>query len=104
MTFCGAVIRGVHKYGSLLRAVVATASNDHRLGANEAPPAIISVYLGTQLEDVFEQIQKGEITGSKPSDLMDFGVETLPKFMKDSGTGIALPLLLLLATVLNFVQ
>ena len=85
LTFCAAVIRGVHKYGSLLRAVIATASNDHRLGANEAPPAIMSVYLGTQLEDVFEQIQKCEVTGSKACGIMDFGVETLPKFMKDSG-------------------
>ncbi|MGF1541244.1 MAG: glutamine synthetase III [Pleurocapsa sp.] len=85
LTFCGAVIRGVHKFGPLLRAVVATASNDHRLGANEAPPAIISVYLGSQLEDVFEQIQKGELTACKPGDVMDFGVPTLPIFMKDSG-------------------
>jgi glutamine synthetase len=52
LLFCGAVIRGVHVW-ALLRAVIATASNDHRLGANEAPPAIISVYLGSQLEDVF---------------------------------------------------
>ncbi|MEM9272837.1 MAG: glutamine synthetase III [Cyanobacteria bacterium P01_F01_bin.143] len=85
LTFCGAVIRGVHKYGPLLRAVIATASNDHRLGANEAPPAIMSVYLGTQLEDVYGQIQQGKITGSKPSGIMDLGVETLPTFMKDSG-------------------
>lgn len=85
LTFCAAVIRGVHKFGPLLRAVVATASNDHRLGANEAPPAIISVYLGTQLEDVFEQIQKGDLTGCKPSGIMDFGVPTLPTFIKDSG-------------------
>ena len=85
LTFCGAVIRGVHKYGSLLRAVIATASNDHRLGANEAPPAIISVYLGSQLEDVYEQIQKGELTGCKQSGIMDLGVPTLPTFMKDSG-------------------
>ncbi|MGF1602008.1 MAG: glutamine synthetase III [Thermosynechococcaceae cyanobacterium] len=85
LVFCGAVIRGVHKYGPLLRAVIATASNDHRLGANEAPPAIISVYLGTELEDVFGQIQKGEVTGSKPGGVMDFGVESLPTFMKDSG-------------------
>lgn len=85
LTFCGAVIRGVHKYGPLLRAVIATASNDHRLGANEAPPAIMSVYLGTQLEDVFGQIQSGEVTGCQPSSLMDLGVETLPIFMKDSG-------------------
>ena len=85
LTFCGAVIRGVHKYGPLLRAAIATASNDHRLGANEAPPAIMSVYLGSQLEDVFEQIQKGKITGSKPGGVMDLGVETLPTFRKDSG-------------------
>ena len=85
LTFCGAVIRGVHKFGPLMRAVIATASNDHRLGANEAPPAIMSVYLGSQLEDVFEQIQKGEITGSQSGGIMDFGVETLPTFMKDSG-------------------
>jgi glutamine synthetase len=76
LVFCGAVIRGVHKYGPLLRAVVATASNDHRLGANEAPPAIISVYLGSQLEDIFEQISKGGV---------NLGVETLPTFIKDAG-------------------
>lgn len=85
LVFCGAVIRGVHKYGSLLRAVVATASNDHRLGANEAPPAIISVYLGTQLEDVFEQIRKGEITGSQLAQEMHIGVDTLPPIPKDPG-------------------
>ena len=50
LVFCGAVIRAVHKYGGLLRAVVATAGNDHRLGANEAPPAIISIFLGEQLD------------------------------------------------------
>ena len=59
LVFCGAVIRAVHKYAGLLRAVIATASNDHRLGANEAPPAIISIFLGEQLTDVFEQIQLG---------------------------------------------
>ena len=85
LTFCGAVIRGVHKFGPLMRAVIATASNDHRLGANEAPPAIISVYLGSQLEDVYEQIQKGELTGCKHSGTMDLGVSTLPTFEKDSG-------------------
>ena len=85
LAFCGAVIRGVHKYGTLMRAVIATASNDHRLGANEAPPAIMSVYLGTQLEDVFNQIQQGCVTDCKPGSMMDFGVGTLPTFMKDSG-------------------
>ncbi|MBE9095585.1 glutamine synthetase III [Tychonema sp. LEGE 07203] len=85
LVFCGAVIRGVHKYGPLLRAVVATASNDHRLGANEAPPAIMSVYLGSQLEDIFEQISKGGIKGSKNGGIMNLGVETLPTFIKDAG-------------------
>ena len=85
LLFCGAVIRGVHTYGSLLRAVVATASNDHRLGANEAPPAIISVYLGSQLEEVFEQIAKGEVKDSAHGGMMDLGVDTLPIFVKDAG-------------------
>jgi glutamine synthetase len=85
LVFCGAVIRGVHKYGPLLRAVIATASNDHRLGANEAPPAIISIYLGTQLQEVFDQIAQGEVKGSPITGLMDLGVDTLPSFPKDPG-------------------
>ncbi|MBW4617782.1 MAG: glutamine synthetase III [Cyanosarcina radialis HA8281-LM2] len=85
LLFCGAVIRGVHKYGPLLRAVVATASNDHRLGANEAPPAIISVYLGSQLEDVFQQIAKGEVKDSAHGGMMNLGVDSLPVFPKDPG-------------------
>ena len=85
LLFCGAVIRGVHKYGTLMRAVVATASNDHRLGANEAPPAIISVYLGTQLEQVFEQISQGQPTSSVHAGVMELGVDTLPVFPKDPG-------------------
>jgi glutamine synthetase len=85
LVFCGAVIRGVHKYGPLMRAVIASASNDHRLGANEAPPAIISIYLGSQLQDVFDQIASGEVTGSKGKAEMDLGVATLPVFPKDAG-------------------
>jgi glutamine synthetase len=85
LVFCGAVIRGVHKYGPLLRSVVATASNDHRLGANEAPPAIISVYLGSQLEDVFEQIRRGELKSSTGKGLMNIGVDTLPVLPTDPG-------------------
>jgi glutamine synthetase len=85
LLFCGAVIRGVHLYGPLLRAVIATASNDHRLGANEAPPAIISVYLGSQLEDVFNQIKEGQLTSSSIGGVMNFGVDTLPEFDKDAG-------------------
>ena len=85
LLFCGAVIRGVHQYGPLMRAAIATASNDHRLGANEAPPAIISVYLGSQLEDVFNQIREGKLSGSALGGVMDFGVDTLPEFDKDAG-------------------
>ncbi|WP_204103228.1 MULTISPECIES: glutamine synthetase III [Spirulina sp. CCY15215] len=85
LVFCGAVIRGVHKYGPLMRAVIATASNDHRLGANEAPPAIISVYLGTQLEEVFEQIKTGTVSESKKKGVMDLGVDVLPQLTKDPG-------------------
>ncbi len=71
LLFCAAVIRAVHKYQGLLRAVVASASNDHRLGANEAPPAIISIFLGDQLTDVFEQIKAGGAKSSMPSGTMD---------------------------------
>ncbi len=85
LVFCGAVIRGVHRYGPLMRAAIATASNDHRLGANEAPPAIMSVYLGTQLEEVFEQIKTGTVTESKQKGVMDLGVDVLPHLTKDAG-------------------
>jgi glutamine synthetase len=85
LLFCGAVIRGAHKFGPLLRAVIASAGNDHRLGANEAPPAIMSVYLGSQLEDVFEQISKGELTGSRDGGIMNVGLPTIPTFNKDAG-------------------
>ena len=85
LLFCGAVIRGVHRFGPLMRAAIATASNDHRLGANEAPPAIISVYLGSQLEDVFSQIRSGTLKGSAKAALMSLGVDTLPDLNKDPG-------------------
>jgi len=85
LVFCAAAIRAVHKYGALLRATVATPSNDHRLGANEAPPAIMSVYLGEQLTDVFEQIKKGKVEGSKQKGVMSIGVDTLPPLPMDPG-------------------
>jgi glutamine synthetase len=85
LIFCGAVIRGVHKYGPLMRAAIATASNDHRLGANEAPPAIMSVYLGTQLEEIFEAIKSGTLAVSKEKGMMDLGVDVLPELSKDAG-------------------
>ena len=85
LLFCSAVIRGVSRYGPLLRAVVATAGNDHRLGANEAPPAIISVYLGSQLEEVFNQFKDGQVKESASPSVMQLGVDTLPELPKDPG-------------------
>ena len=85
LLFCSAVIRAVHKFGGLLRAVVATANNDHRLGANEAPPAIISVFLGEQLADVFEQVKKGGAKTSKQAGTLTVGVDTLPPLPKHAG-------------------
>jgi len=83
--FCAAVIRAVHRHGGLLRAMVASASNDHRLGANEAPPAIISIFLGDQLYDVFEQLKKGKAKSSKKAGTMNIGVDSLPILPKDAG-------------------
>lgn len=83
--FCGAVIRGVDKFAGLLRATIASASNDHRLGANEAPPSIISIFLGDQLNDVFEQIKAGGARSSKEKGRLSIGVDTLPVLPKDAG-------------------
>jgi len=86
LVFCAAVIRAVHRNAGLLRAVVAHAGNDHRLGANEAPPAIISIFLGDQLADVFEQIRTaGAATSSKSSGTLTIGVDVLPPLPKDAG-------------------
>jgi glutamine synthetase len=85
LLFCGAVIRGVHLYGPLLRAVIASASNDHRLGANEAPPAILSVYLGDQLEKVFTDIKEGNITQTIVGGEMDLGLSQILNFERDPG-------------------
>lgn len=84
--FCSAVLKGVAAHQDLLRAAVAHAGNDHRLGANEAPPAIISAFVGDQLQDIFEQIAKaGEATSSKPSGLLGLGVKVLPNLPKHAG-------------------
>ncbi len=85
LVFCAAVIRAVHKYAPLLRATVAHAGNDHRLGANEAPPAIISIYLGDMLTEVFDQIEKGNIKGSGKTGFLEVGVDSLPPLPKDAG-------------------
>ncbi|BBD07736.1 glutamine synthetase III [Desulfovibrio ferrophilus] len=85
LVFCAAAIRAVYKHGDLLRAVVATAGNDHRLGANEAPPAILSVYLGEQLADIFEQIKTGKCSSCKTKGMLTVGVDTLPPLPMDAG-------------------
>jgi glutamine synthetase len=85
LVFCGAMIRAVHKHGGLLRAAIASAANDHRLGANEAPPAIISIFLGEQLTDVFDQIKAGGAKSSKAKGTLEIGVDVLPKLPKDPG-------------------
>ena len=85
LVFCAAVIRAVDKFAPLLRAVVASAGNDHRLGANEAPPAIISIFLGDQLTDVFEQIKSGTAKSSKRKGTLTIGVDVLPPLPKHAG-------------------
>ena len=85
LVFCAAVIRAVHRHAGLLRASVASASNDHRLGANEAPPAIMSIFLGEQLADVFEQVAKGGATASKEKGTLIVGVDTIPDMPADAG-------------------
>ncbi len=84
--FCSAVLRAVARHQDLLRAAVAHAGNDHRLGANEAPPAIISAFVGDQLQDIFEQIADGgQARSSKSSGLMGLGVDVLPNLPKHAG-------------------
>jgi glutamine synthetase len=85
LVFCTAVIRAVNKWQGLLRASIASAGNDHRLGANEAPPAILSVFLGDMLTDIFEQIEKGGAKSSKHGGTLDTGVMVLPKLPRDAG-------------------
>jgi glutamine synthetase len=85
LVFCAAVIRAVDKNAELLRGAIAHAANDHRLGANEAPPAIISIFLGDMLADIFDQIEKGGAKRSKKGGTLTVGVDTLPPLPKDAG-------------------
>jgi glutamine synthetase len=85
LVFTTAVIRAVAKYSEILRLSIASAHNDHRLGANEAPPAIISIFLGDQLNDVFEQIEKGGAKSSKQGGTFETGVSVLPPLPKEAG-------------------
>ena len=85
LLFCAAVIRAVHKHSKVLRISIAHAGNDHRLGANEAPPAIVSIFLGEQLVQIFESIASGKVKGSKKKGFLEVGVDTLPPLPKDIG-------------------
>jgi glutamine synthetase len=83
--FCAAVIQAVNTHQGLLRASVAQAGQDHRLGANEAPPAIISIFLGAELLKVFEAIEKGEAGESAPGSLLGLGTPVLPPLPMHGG-------------------
>ncbi len=85
LVFCVAVIRAVDTYGDLLRASIASASNDHRLGANEAPPAIMSIFLGDMLTDIMAQIEKGVMTRTIKGGKLELGAAQLPELPRDTG-------------------
>ena len=84
LLFLTAIIKAVDEYQDLLRISVASAGNDHRLGALEAPPAVVSMYLGTELTEILEAIEKEDDYGAKEKELLRVGVHTLPKFPKDT--------------------
>lgn len=84
LLFLCAVIKAVDEHQDLLRLSVATAGNDHRLGANEAPPAIISIFLGDELTEILEAIEEDRVYAGKEKELMRIGAHVLPKFPKDT--------------------
>jgi len=83
LTIICALMKAIDSYASVLRSSVATAGNDHRLGANEAPPAILSIFLGDQLTDIIEQIEKGGAKSSKEGGVIEIGVTSLPPLPRD---------------------
>jgi len=83
--FCAAVIQAVNKHQGLLRASIASPGQDHRLGANEAPPAIISIFLGSELENVFNAIERGEVGESTPESFLGLGTPVLPPLPMHGG-------------------
>jgi glutamine synthetase len=85
LVFLCAVIRALDMHGDLLRASVASASNDHRLGANEAPPAIMSIFLGDMLTDIVEQIERGDLERTLKGGAMDLGARVLPRISRHAG-------------------
>ena len=84
LVFLIATIRAVYKHADILRASVASYANDHRLGANEAPPAIISVFLGDQLTKILRNIEKGIVTEATNDEIIDLGISSLPIVSKDN--------------------
>jgi len=84
LLFLSAIIKAVDDYADLLRVSAASPGNDHRLGANEAPPAIVSIFLGEQLTDILDQIEAGGATNSKSGTLMHLGASSLPSLPKDT--------------------
>jgi len=85
LVFLAAVIRATHLHGDLIRAAIASAANDHRLGANEAPPAIISIYLGETLSDVISQVEGGKPQSTRQRDTLDLGARSLPQIPRHTG-------------------
>ena len=83
--FCSAVIKAVDQHQDLLRICVASASNDHRLGANEAPPAILSIFLGDELTEIFERLKSGKAAKGRKSGLLGLGTPVLPRIPLHSG-------------------
>jgi glutamine synthetase len=82
--FLCATLKAIHAHGGLLRAAIASAGNDHRLGANEAPPAIMSVFLGSQLNHILEAIEKGDAADASAQRILDLGITNLPMIEKDA--------------------
>ncbi len=84
LTFLCAIIKGVHEYAPLLRISAASAGNDHRLGANEAPPAVVSMFIGEELQSVLDAIENGTAVEKNSSNVFEIGVDALPNFPKDA--------------------
>jgi glutamine synthetase len=84
LVFLVATIKAVHDYGDLLRASIASASNDHRLGANEAPPAIMSIFLGEQLTHILEAIRDGKVAKATAKSIIDLGIHNVPSILRDA--------------------
>lgn len=84
LTFLCAIIKGVHEYSPLLRLSAASAGNDHRLGANEAPPAVVSLFIGSELEAVIDALENGKKFSTRSNTEFEIGVDALPNFPKDT--------------------